>query len=53
MSTTAQHPQHHVDQNALAAFVAGPVAFLALAGLAIAVKDAPVVHAAHAALTSR
>jgi ABC-type enterobactin transport system permease subunit len=44
---------HHVDPTALTALLAGPIAFLAFAGLAIAVHDAPVAHAAHAALTGR
>lgn len=46
-------PQHPVDANAALALVAGPALFVALAGLAIAVHDAPVVHAAaHAAVSS-
>lgn len=50
------HLHHPVDHTALLAFVVGPVLFLALAALAVAVQDAPVQHAgliAHAALSSR
>lgn len=47
------HPQHPANPNAVLAF-AGPLfLFAGLAGLAVAVHDAPVVHAAHTALTSR
>lgn len=45
-----QHQQHHVDQNLVTAFIAGPIALVAFAILAIVLQDAPVAHAAHSAL---
>jgi hypothetical protein len=47
------HMPHPTDPNVIPAFVAGPALFVGLAALAVAVHDAPTVHAAHSALASR
>ncbi|WP_157260743.1 hypothetical protein [Patulibacter minatonensis] len=53
MQHAQQHRHHHLEQNAATALLAGPVALVAFAVLAIGLHDAPVAHAAHAALTAR